>query len=194
MNNNVTPEMVKDFWAYMTTKYGTTVKSKADADEMKLVAMVLDAMHITDKDAFLARFVTTIGKTIYVPFTIGDDKNPVWSLFSQLAVCMHEHQHVIQANRDGEALFMVRYLLDPTWRATYEGEGYRTNMTLLYQMFGNQPDVDPYVRSIANYGLGLAEMAYFRHFLKMSIPAIVAGGVPDEACRVTLAWLATQNA
>lgn len=190
---NITPELVKDFWAYMTGKYGTTAKSKADAEEMKLIGQLLGFLKISDPNAFLSNFTTTIGKTIYIPFTIGEP-NEHWSLEGQLGVCMHEHQHVIQAMDAGEALFFARYLLDPTWRATYEGEGYRTNMTLNFQVFGVEPDVQPYMKSIASYGLGTAELAFFQQFLQMSIPVITSGGVPDESARVTLAWLHARQA
>lgn len=185
---NLTSQMVKDFWAYMTDKYGTTVKSKANANEMELIASFLNVMGITDKEAFLTRFTTTIGKTIYVPFTIGEEKD-CWNLWAQTLVCVHEHQHVIQAMNTGEGLFFARYLLDPTYRATYEGEGYRTNMTLNFWAHGTTPDVEPYLYSIKSYGLGEAETTFFRKFLTMSIPTIIAGGIPDEAARVAIAWL-----
>ena len=184
----ITPKLVQDFWSFMSVKYGTTATSKANAEEMKLVGQLLGSLGVTDKDAFLSQFTTTIGKTIYIPFTIGE-VNEHWSLESQLGVCMHEHQHVIQALEAGEAMFFARYLLDPTWRATYEGAAYRANMTLSFQLFGVQPNTQWCMQSIANYGLGAAELAFFQQFLQMSIPVILAGGVPDESTRVTLDWL-----
>lgn len=190
---NITPELVKAFWTYMTQKYGTTTKNKADADEMKLVSQVLGALKITDPAAFMSKFTTTIGRNIYTPFTIGEETERS-SLWGQIQVCAHEHQHVIQARDAGDAIFTLRYLLDPTWRATYEGAGYRVNMALDFWRTGQQPDVSPYLQSIKSYGLGQGETAFFEKFLEMSVPTIVAGGVPDEAAREAIVWLEARKA
>lgn len=185
---NVTPELVKAFWAHMAQKYGTVAKAKADADEMKLISQVLGTLKVTDPVAFMSRFTTTIGRTIYIPFTIGEETD-THSLWGQIVICAHEHQHVIQAQEAGDVLFSLRYLLDPTWRATYEGSAYRVSMTLHYWLTGQQPDVAPYLKSIASYGLGAEETAFFEKYLRMSVPTIVAGGVADEAAREAIAWL-----
>lgn len=185
---NVTPEQVKAFWAFMSDKYGTSAKSKIDADEMKVVSQVLGTLGIVDQKAFMSRFVTTIGKTIYIPFTIGE-ANETWSLWGQIQVCAHEHQHVIQAIQAGEAMFFARYLLDKTYRATYEAEGYRTNMALTWWATKAKPDITPYIKSIKSYGIDQPNVDFFERVLAMSIPVIKAGGVPDEAARVTIKWL-----
>jgi len=190
---NITPKLVQDFWAFMHNKYGTTAKSKADAVEMKVISHILDVLKVTDKDAFLSHFVTTIGKTIYIPFTVGVP-NDTWSLEGQIHVCMHEHQHVIQSQDVGETMFALRYLLDSTWRATYEGEGYRCNMTLNFWDTGMPPDVEPYLKSITNYGLDAASLAFFEQYMRMSVSSIAEGAIPDEATRVTIAWLKSHPA
>lgn len=185
---NITSNHVKAFWAFMSNKYGTTAKSKADADEMKVVSKVLGTLGVVDQDAFMARFTTTIGKTIYIPFTIGEATEN-WSLWGQIQVCAHEHQHVIQSIEAGEAMFFARYLLDPTYRAVYEAEGYRTNMALNWWATKVPPDIAPYLKSIKSYGIDQPNVDFFERTLTMSAPIIQEGGVPDEAARVAIEWL-----
>lgn len=189
---NITSDHVKAFWAFMSDKYGTTAKSKIDADEMKVVSKVLGTLGVLDESAFMARFVTTIGKTIYIPFTIGE-ATETWSLWGQIQVCAHEHQHVIQSIEVGEAMFFARYLLDKTYRAVYEAEGYRTNMALNWWATKDTPDITPHMKSIKSYGIDQPNVDFFERTLTMSIPIIQAGGVPDEAARVTIKWLADQG-
>ena len=185
-----TTDHAKAFALFMADKYGTVYRLKADADEMTVVAKFLGAFGITDATAFMERFATTIGHTIYLPFTVGTD-DPKWAPWTQIQIIAHEHQHVIQLNRDGPILFGARYTADKTWRATYEGEGYRTNMALNWWKDHSDAalDVTPFVRSIEAYGLGADEKVFFASMLKMSAGAIRIGGVPDEAARVAIAWL-----
>jgi len=188
---NPTPEQVKGLWNYMTNKYGTTVKAKADATEMKLIAEGLDLIGILDAEAFLTQFTTTIGSTIYTPFKVGDDY-PNLTLWEQIEVCAHEHQHILQFQRDGLG-FALQYLMDPTWRAVYEGEGYRVTMTLHHWHYGTLPPVEKYVTAIESYGISGATQEFFEKYLTMSCKTLELGGVPDEAAKVALDWL-TQHA
>ncbi|HRY90250.1 MAG TPA: hypothetical protein P5305_20395, partial [Rubrivivax sp.] len=43
-----------------------------------------------------------------------------WSLWGQLAVCVHEHQHVEQLDREGWFKFAGKYLLSSAGRAAFE--------------------------------------------------------------------------
>jgi hypothetical protein len=184
---NPTPEQVKGLWDHMTAKYGTTVKSKADAEEMKLIAKALELIGILDADKFLTQFTTTIGSTIYVPFKIGVD-SPGHKLWDQMVICAHEHQHVIQAQTIGFE-FATRYLIDPTWRAVYEGEAYRVSMTMHNWHYGKVPPVAGYVKVIESYGVSGASQQFFEKYLTMSSKTLEMGGVPDEGAKVALDWL-----
>ena len=58
----------------------------------------------------LKNFTTTIGRRIYTPFEVGSPKGG-WDLWHQIVICVHEHQHVVQHDREGLA-YEVSYLAD----------------------------------------------------------------------------------
>lgn len=181
------PEHVKAFWAFMQAKYGTRVVTKAQAPEMQFIAEALGAMHIVDKDEFLSRFTTTIGTTIYTSFEVGV-VTEAHSCISQIVVCAHEHQHVVQLRKNG-VVFLTSYLLDSTSRAAYEAEAYRVTLTLLYYLTGNIGDPGAYADVLKAYATTEADQAFVKEYLRLSVPTLRAKGVPDEASQVTLDWL-----
>lgn len=187
----LTPEHVKAFWAFMQAKYSTTVISKAQATEMRFIAEALGTMKIVDKDAFLTRFTTTIGTAIYTPFEVGVE-SAGHSLLSQVVVCAHEHQHVVQLRTHG-VTFLMNYLLNSTSRSAYEAEAYRVSMTMLYYLRGDAGDPGAYAEVLKSYGTTAEDQAFVREYLRLSVPTIRAKGVPDEAAQVALGWL-RQNA
>ena len=97
---DVEPEEVWSFWRFMQDHFRTTVVNKQNALETQVVARVLDTLGIQSKDRFLKNFTTTIGRCIYTPFEVGSPKGG-WDLWSQIVVCVHEHQHVVQHDREG---------------------------------------------------------------------------------------------
>jgi hypothetical protein len=153
---------------------------------MKLIARALELIGVVDKTSFLTRFVTTLGNTIYTPFTVGTP-TPEFDLWSQIVVCAHEHQHVAQVQQ--EADLVTRYLFDPTWRATYEAQAYRVSIALEHWHRGQVPDLDPYVQAMKSYGLGEDALGFFRRYLELSLYPIQAGDLPDEAAKVAVDWL-----
>jgi len=185
-----TPEIVRSFWQHMSQSYGSTVRDKATAEEMQLFAKGLDKMGIVNGAEFLSRFVTTIGSTIYTPFTPGE-ATETWPLWDQIVVCAHEHQHVLQS--DQSLSFTLKYLSDPVWRAAYEGSAYRVSMTLDFWHYGKTPVTKPYLEAAKSYGLDTPSLDFFQQYLELSIPAIRQHGKPDEAARVAIEWL-EQNA
>lgn len=183
---NLTPQIVKDLWAFLSAKYGSTVKAKAEATEMQLIAEGLSLIGVLDKTAFLTRFTTTIGKTIYAPFAVGvvSDQH---SLLSQVIVAAHEHQHIVQSNAD--MTFAPSYLLDSSWRAVYEAEAYRVSLTMAYHLTGVLGTPKDYASYLNSYGVGARDIKFAEEYLRLSLPTIRAGGVPDEAARVAIQWL-----
>ena len=125
MTATLEPGDVRAFWDFMTQHYGTSVINKQDAIAMKVVARVLDTLGIVDRDSFLKEFTTTIGRRIYIPFTIGD-ASPL-DLWSQIALCVHEHQHVVQHDKLG-LRYELTYLASKADRARYEAEAYRSEL------------------------------------------------------------------
>ncbi|MCK7535239.1 MAG: hypothetical protein MZV63_31760, partial [Marinilabiliales bacterium] len=66
-----------------------------------------------------------------------------WSLWGQVAVCVHEHQHVEQLDRDGWLKFAGKYLLVERWPRRLRGRGLplRHGAALLAHRGGAQPEV-----------------------------------------------------
>ena len=112
---DIQPEEVWAFWRFMQDHYRTTVVNKRDALEMQLVAQALDALGIQSSERFLRNFTTTLGRRIYTPFEVGSPRGG-WDLWSQVVICVHEHQHVVQHDREGLS-FEVSYLADRAARA-----------------------------------------------------------------------------
>src|SRR5262245_54029382 len=102
------PEIVHGLWAHMTQRYGSHVADKANAPLMRVVAGALKLFGVDSADDFLTKFATTLGDTIYLPFDIGDTSTG-WSLWNQIVICAHEHQHVLQWRRENN-VFAAKYL------------------------------------------------------------------------------------
>src|SRR5690606_22024002 len=99
MASEPTSVHVTTFWDAMQARYGTRIIDKASAAEMRLVGWFLERIGVLDAATFLERFTTTIGRRIYAPFTPGTP-TPRHGLWSQMVICVHEHQHVEQQDRD----------------------------------------------------------------------------------------------
>jgi len=112
---DVKPEEVWAFWRFMQDHFRTSVINKSSALEMQLVARGLEALGVQSKEFFLKNFTTTIGRRIYTPFEVGSPKGG-WDLWHQVVICVHEHQHVVQHDREGLA-YEVSYLADRAARA-----------------------------------------------------------------------------
>jgi len=186
----LTSQLVRDFWLHMQQHYGSTVVAKNDSAVMAAAAMLLDTLNILDKERFLKDFVTTLGKTIYIPFKLGDDD---WSLWDQTKVCVHEHQHVVQGERDGWATFGSRYLSSSSWRAGYEAEAYGCDLELEFWKGGH--GFNPYdyalwrVRALKSYGCTEADISQAAAMLGIRAGVVVQGVVENDASKVAIAWL-----
>jgi len=183
---NPTPEQVKALWRHMSERFGSQVRDKTTAEEMKLIGSALELMGVLKKDEFLTRFITTIGNVIYTPFTVGVP-TPGHDLWGQMVICAHEHQHIVQSNESPS--FPLEYLFDPTLRAAYEGAAYRVSMTLVTWLTGHVPAVEPFVQLAKSYGLDEKHLEFFRKYLEISSPTLAQGGVPDKAAKEAIAWL-----
>ena len=184
----LSPELVRDFWRHMTGAYGTRVIDKSSAWEMRLVGMFLARINVLDEEEFLRRFTTTIGKRIYTPFEVGvsDDHYDLWS---QISVCVHEHQHVEQLLRDGWLKFAGRYLVSSAARAAYEAEAYRCNMELHHWRFGELPDLGRLARRLEHYGCNQNDIDMAERMLELSAVTVRRGDVINRASQRAISWL-----
>jgi len=180
--------LVRDFWAFMTKHFRTRAVVKADAVEMRAVGAALDAMGVADKRDFMRRFATTIGRRIYLPFTPGDDHS-TWDPWEQMRTCAHEHEHVVQMDRDGAFRYGYRYLRSDAARAQYEADARTTELELHFWRFGSIPRLELAIEGLASYSLGRSDIAAALTTLRSNAEAVKRGAVLTEAGRVAIDWL-----
>ena len=184
---DITPEQVWGLWRHMQTRFGTKVVNKESALEMQLVAQALDAIGLQSRERFLRSFTTTVGRHIYTPFEVGVPQGG-WDLWNQVVVCAHEHQHVIQHDREGLA-FEVAYLADPAARARFEVEAYRSTLELYFWRYGTTPSTRRIAQALAGYGCRREDIEVSARSLALMATAVRTGAVLNEASQVALAWL-----
>lgn len=184
---DVRVEEVRAFWDFMQGHFRTSVINKRDALEMHLVADALAALGIQSREEFLANYTTTIGRRIYTAFEVGVPR-PGWSLWSQVVVCVHEHQHVIQHDREGLA-FEASYLADRAARARWEAEACRSNLELHFWRYGTMPSPRLMAEVLRGYGCREEDVEVATKALELSAVSISAGAVLNEATHVALGWL-----
>ena len=184
---DIQPEEVWAFWRFMQDHYRTTVVNKRDALEMQLVAQALDALGIQSRDRFLRNFTTTLGRRIYTPFEVGSPRGG-WDLWSQVVICVHEHQHVVQHDREGLS-FEVSYLADRAARARWEAEAYRSNLELHFWRYGTTPSARRMAEVFSDYGCRPEDVDVAAKSLALSAVSVRKGAVINEATHVALGWL-----
>jgi len=184
---DIQPEEVWAFWRFMQDHYRTTVVNKRDALEMQLVAQALDALGIQSRDRFLRNFTTTLGRRIYTPFEVGSPRGG-WDLWSQVVICVHEHQHVVQHDREGLS-FEVSYLADRAARARWEAEAYRSNLELHFWRYGTTPSARRIAEILGDYGCRPEDVDVAAKSLALSAVSVRKGAVINEATHVALGWL-----
>ncbi len=145
----------------MAREYRFTVVPKASAWEARAAGSVLAALGIQDRDTFLRKYVTTVGRRIYVPFTVGVAQEG-WSLLAQLAVVAHECTHLEQEDRDGW-WYSWNYLTNTRKRAAYEVQGYRTTMEVEWTLTG-ETGWDP--EGLRTYGCSAQDVLWARSELE----------------------------
>ncbi|MCL2726569.1 MAG: hypothetical protein FWD69_19285 [Polyangiaceae bacterium] len=185
---DVQPEEVWAFWRFMQEHFTTTVVNKSSALEMQAVAQALDTLGIVHRDRFLKDFTTTIGRRIYTPFEVGSPKAG-WDLWNQIVVCVHEHQHVAQLDREGYA-FAVSYLANRAARGRWETEAYRTSMELSFWRYGTTaPLASVLANNLLDYGCSPEDVEVADKELALSAVSIRNGAILNEATHVALGWL-----
>lgn len=185
----ITPDIVRGLWGHLGQKYRTRVIHKGTAKEMLLIGEAMDMMGLMNKETFAHRMTTTVGRTIYIPFELGYASND-HPLESQLIIGAHEHQHVVQLDAPGGGMkYGISYLMDSTWRAAYEAEAYRVSLTLKYYLEGVMPDLNVYVETLKSYQTTQKDRDFVREYLRLSLPTLKNGGIPDVAAQVSIEWL-----
>lgn len=118
---------VERFWSFMCNYYRTHIAKKEDLSSL---ASFMSNIGIMDEKSFMRNYATTIGRTIFIPFQPGVVTQG-WSLWDQLVVCVHEHQHIVQYDDDSWG-YMLNYVTSETYRTQYEVDAYATQLELLW--------------------------------------------------------------
>ena len=181
--DQITPDLVKRFWAEALEKFDASSVDKDDSTFMKAIGGFLDAIGILDKKDFLERFTTTIFKTIYRPFKIGD-ANSEYSLWEQMSVLVHELVHVEQYKADPFG-FPFAYVANKSARAQYEAEAYSADLEMHYWMHGHLYDVKSRAANLQYYGLEQEHIDYAASYLE-SIGMTIENS--DAAVNPVAAW------
>lgn len=182
------PELVKKFWDYMSGCYDSRIVKRSNAWEMKIVARFLSLIRAMDVDTFMKKFATTLGSRIYIPFEPGDQNNSEWSLWEQIVVGVHEHQHVWQYDHEGRT-FMWKYLLRSSGRAHYEADAYRCNIEMHYWRYGKMPDAHRLAEMLKAYKCNATDIAVTEKQFNLSIKTIETGAIVNDASRKAIRWL-----
>lgn len=187
MSNDPTPEMVRGLWSLMTSHYGSEVVTKGDSTVMRLAASALQLFGVNQAAEFMSDYTTTIGKTIFVPFTIGVDSSD-WPLWEQIVICVHEHMHVYQWTTEG-VTFAARYLISSSARAEYEAEAYRSESELSWWRSKQIIAPATLAAHLTGYGCTQADIASASQIISLSEETIKRGGIVNPPTRIALDWL-----
>lgn len=185
----LTSDLVKNFWLYMQKEFDSIIEQKDESFIMKLSATFLDVFHIQDKEIFMKNFVTTLYKTIYIPFHIGDDKDDHWLLWNQVRVCVHEHQHIVQGERDGWGEFGVRYTTSSSFRAGYEAEAFGCDMEMEFYRTGEIFDIDQRASILKGYSCSESDIDMVKQMLTMRADVVSQGVITNVSTIRAINWL-----
>ncbi|MFP4597500.1 MAG: hypothetical protein ACLFVJ_04560 [Persicimonas sp.] len=181
---DITSEQTKTLWREMCAHYGTRVVPKSGSPLMRGVGAGLHVIRIMDYRTFMDRYTTVLGRRIYPWFDIGEgDEDALWY---QAVVCVHEHQHVVQARREGFVGFSIPYLLSPKRRALLEAEAYRCNLEMHWWKNAEMPDPDRLAGRLEQYGCGQKAVAAARDYLQAAAKEVRQGEVLNEASRFAI--------
>lgn len=181
--DQITPDLVQRFWADAIKEFDADSVDKDDSGFMKAVGGFLDAIGILDKEDFLERFTTTIFKTIYRPFKVGEP-NGMYSLWEQVTVLVHELVHV-QQYKDDPFGFPFAYVANKSARSEYEAQAYSADLEMHYWMHGHLYDVHSRAANLKYYGLEQEHIDYAASYLE-SIGMTIENS--DAAINPVAAW------
>jgi hypothetical protein len=184
----INPQLVQNLWTYMQKVYNTSVINKSDSAMMVVVGVILDKMGIQDKATFMSKYSTTVGHSIYVPFTIGVPTAD-WPLTSQIIICLHEHQHIVQSTSEGEFSYNFNYMMKPDMRAQYETEAYRSALEISWYYNKTLPDLHAVASILLNYGLTADHVHVAEVSLSSAARMVKSGLILNQATKTGLSVL-----
>lgn len=185
----LTSDIVTDIWAKMAKAHSAKLFSKESKLEMRIIATALATMGIVDEQAFLKKYTTTLMRRIYLPFALGTSDV---SYLSQVRLCAHEFQHIVQFQRWGLD-FMAKYLRSSAKRAAYECEALRAGMEVHFFLTSGMQDPHRLALKLEAYACSPDDILFAEKNLEMSANFIQAGGISTEAAKEVLNLLSDHN-
>ena len=183
----LSPDLVRALYRSMGVRHQVAVEDKRTSPVMRGAADLLARAGIQTREQF-ARYTTTLGTTIYAPFTPGEP-TPGYDLAHQVVILAHELTHVEQFRRSG-ADFLAGYAMAPSARALYESEAYRAGETVR-QFLGHPPTgPDALASHLGAYGVTEADIAVSRAFHASSLASLADGATMDPCAADVMAFVA----
>lgn len=181
---------VVEFARYMSAVYATEYVAKGDSVAMALAASALDSMGILNSQDFLRDYTTTIGRRLFLPFSIGEPSDR-FSLWGQIKIITHEHQHVRQLDDDGPVAFAAGYIFDGNERARYEAAAYATAFELSRWAGLALDQPKALAEKLAHYGCSQAQQDYAEGILTSYRNTVESGGwlINAAAASTAIEWL-----
>ena len=186
-----TSAIVRGLYDHLQRRYGSRLVDRSESKPFQVLADLVSLLGIADRESYLRRTVTTIGHTIYAPFTPGE-ASPPYDLWTQIVVAAHEHEHIVQAEESGGDLaFILRYLVSPSDRAVFEARAFFSTFELEYWRYGEvRTSVDTITKIISgSYGLGANDVLAARAALVVGLDVARVGGL-SPATREVIKYLA----
>lgn len=181
---NLTPELVKAFYAAAAKQYDAEFIDKSTSRGMKVIAGFLDIIGVMDKADFMERCTTTIGSGIYFPYTPGV-ATAQYPLDEQVSTLAHELVHIIQFDDDPVA-FIISYLGDKSARAEFECQAYAADLEWSWKVNHRGYDIARRAQSLLSYGLGQDHCDFMRQYLEVQDDIFRQGGAVSPV--VAWAW------
>lgn len=123
------------------------VVKKSEYWHQRAAGAALRAVTLGGQDRYLSHYVTTLGRTIYVP-----DDFDEWPAVRALEVLRHEAVHVAQFERWGVVVMVLFYGILPlpmglSWfRARLEWEAYEETLRAVFELEGRHAARSPELR------------------------------------------------
>jgi hypothetical protein len=177
----------KDFWQHMQYVYGTKIVDKNTSKSMSFIGCFLSMFGILDKEIFLNEYATTINKTIYLPFIVGNTSDEK-ELFNEVLLCVHEHQHVVQYIKLKNK-YSAGYIFNHKKRAYFETEAYTTSLEIYYWFFKESIDTQYLANKLSNYNCSKKDIANSKNKLDENLKLIESGKIISESGKTAIFWL-----
>lgn len=159
---------------------------------MSAAGGALALLRIQSRATFMEHYTTVVGRRIYLPYEPGASDEPE-RLWREVATAVHEHQHIVQARRDGFPRFAALYLASPMARARYEAEAYGCDMEIGHWAGVGARSVQAVMDALGQYGLSDAALVEARSMLEEHAEAVAGGEIRNEATHVAIEWLETRR-